>query len=148
MSPVANECIPLYEPGARITGHASAAITGKRFLDISGDKQGPVLGADLGTNVDGGNILVAHATAAGPAIGVSSHDCAINKKVTVIQGGYVVPVTAGAAIDSGAEVEVGANGTAVPLAAGRAVGRAFDDAANGEDALIKLYEVPLPAPAP
>lgn len=139
---VGNECIPFYEPGSRITGHCEAAVTGKRFVDISDDRQGPVAGAGLGTNTDGGNIVVSHATAAGKAIGVASHDAAIGKKVTILSGGFVVPVTADGAINSGDEVEVGANGKAKALAAGRPVGRAFDDAADGADAMIKIYDSP------
>lgn len=43
----------VYDPGADITGEATDAITARRFLAISGNR------------VSGGNIAVAHATAAG-----------------------------------------------------------------------------------
>ncbi len=135
-----NECIPFYEPGSRVTGHCEAAVTGKRFVDISDDRQGPVAGAGLGTNTDGGNIVVSHASAGGNAIGVSSHDAAIAKKVTILGAGFIVPVTADGAINSGDEVMVGATGKAKAWATGnRVVGRAWDDAADGAPAMIQVY---------
>jgi hypothetical protein len=48
-------------------------------------------------------------------------------------------VTTGAAITANQEVEVGANGVAVPKAAGIAVGYALFDAANGASAYVHLY---------
>lgn len=124
---MANENIGVYEPGQDITGHASAAVTGKRFLKISGNRSD-------------GNIAVAHADAAGRVCGVSAFDAAINKKVSVIRGNSRVTfVTAGGNIAAFAEVEVGANGTAVTLAAGKAVGYAITAAVNGADAEISLY---------
>jgi hypothetical protein len=124
---VANENAGVYEPGQDITGHCSAAVTGKRFLKISGNRSD-------------GNIAVAHADAAGRVCGVSAFDAAINKKVTVMRGNSRVTfVTAGGNIAAFAEVEVGANGTAVTLAAGVAVGYAITAAVNGADAEISLY---------
>lgn len=124
---MANENAGVYEPGQDITGHASAAVTGKRFLKISGNRSD-------------GNIAVAHADAAGRVCGVSAFDAAINKKVSVIRGNSRVTfVTAGGNIAAFAEVEVGANGTAVTLAAGKAVGYAITAATNGNDAEISLY---------
>ena len=51
----------------------------------------------------------------------------------------VIPVTAGAGITFGQEVEVGAAGKAVPLASGKAAGMCLSGATNGNDAIIKLY---------
>lgn len=130
-----NECIPYYEPGQRITGHATDDIVGKTFVDISADIQS---GPGLSATAEGGNIRIATADEEGPALGVASHDTAEGGKVTVILGG-VVPVTAGASIDAGEEVEVGDDGEAVPFDEGRIVGRALADAASGEDAMILLY---------
>lgn len=122
-----NDNTGVYEPGKDLTGHCSAAVTGKRFLKISGSRSD-------------GNIAVAHADAAGRVCGVSAYDAAINKKVTVKRGNSrVVFVTAGGNIAAFAEVEVGANGTAVTLAAGKAVGYAITAAANAADAEISLY---------
>lgn len=130
-----NECMPYYEPGDRITGHCDSAVTGKRFVDIAADVQS---GPGLSATGDGGNVVIEHATAAGIALGVSSHDAAVGNKVTVILD-HVVPVTATGAINAGAEVEVGANGTAAALSAGRAVGRSLNTVADGEDAMILQY---------
>lgn len=137
-----NECIPWYEDGDRVTAEATAAVTGKRFVNASANRlSGPMIPGtpQIGASdpVDGGNIRAAHAAAAGAAIGVSSWDAAIGEKFDVLAEG-ILPVTAGAAIAAGQRVEVGANGTAVPLAAGVAVGVAVDGAANGADAQIKL----------
>lgn len=124
---MANENSGVYEPGKHLTGHCSAAVTGKRFLKISGNRTD-------------GNITVAHADAAGRICGVSAFDAAINKKVTVQRGNSrVTYVLAGGAIAAFAQVEVGANGTAVTLAAGVAVGYAVTAAANATDAEISLY---------
>lgn len=122
-----NENHGVYEPGADITGHATAAVTGKRFLMISGNRTD-------------GNISVAHATAAGRVCGVSGADAASGKKVTVMRGNSrVVNVTAAANIAAFAEVEVGATGQAITKSAGIAVGYAITAATTGGDAQISLY---------
>lgn len=124
---MANENIGVYEPGQDISGRASAAITGKRFLKISGNRSG-------------GNIAVAHADAGGRVCGVSGRDTAAGKLVNVKRGkDRVTFVTAGANIAAFAEVEVGADGRAIPLAEGVAVGYAVTAATSGGDAEISLY---------
>ncbi len=124
---MANENPGVYEPGKDLTCHASAAITGKRFVAISGSRTG-------------GNITVAHATAAGRAFGVSKYDAASGTKVGVHRGNSRVTfVTAQANIAAGAEVEVGTNGQAVTKSAGIAVGFAVTAATTGNDAEISLY---------
>lgn len=121
------ECIPYKMPGADVTGEASAAVTGKRFVGISGN-----IKAD-------GSLTVAHAAAGTRAIGVAKYDAAIGAKVGVYRGArMVVPVTAGANITAGAAVEVGTNGQAIPLATGVAVGYAETAAVSGQDARICL----------
>lgn len=133
----ANECIPFYEPGSRITGHASATIIGKRFLDISGNIQS---GPGLSATSEGGNLQVAPCAAGAKAFGVSGYDAATGTKVPVLNGpGMVVPVTAGANIAFGAEVEVGTAGQAITLAAGKAVGKCLTAATSGADAMVRLY---------
>ncbi len=122
---MANECIPFYEPGQRITAQATAGVTGKRFVNVSANRQ------------TDGSISVAHATAAGAVFGVSTYDAATGEKLGVIRGG-VVPVTAGGTIAAGARVEVGTNGQAVTLASGIAVGTCVNGATNGNDAQIAL----------
>ncbi|HTW17074.1 MAG TPA: hypothetical protein VMF51_18230 [Nocardioides sp.] len=124
---MANENHGVYEPGADLTVHASAAVIGKRFLKISGNRTG-------------GLISVAHADAAGRAMGVSTQDAALGKPLGTHRGNSRVTfVTAGGNIAAFAEVEVGANGTAVTKAAGIAVGYAVTAAVNGGDAEISLY---------
>ncbi|AVP67323.1 capsid cement protein [Prescottella equi] len=124
---MANENIGVYEPGTDISGRASTAVTGKRFLKISGNRSG-------------GNIAVAHADAAGRVCGVSGRDAAVGELVDVKRGkDRVTFVTAGGAIAAFEEVEVGANGQAVKKASGVAVGYAVTAAASGTDAEISLY---------
>lgn len=135
------ECIPYYEPGERFTGHATAAVTGKRFLGVSGNIQS---GPGLNTGTAGGNISVAHAAAAAAIIGVSGYDAALGDKVPVLGSpGMVLPVTAEVAIAAGAEVQVGAAGQAVPFGNGAVngikVGICLTAATAGSDAMIKLY---------
>lgn len=119
----------IYEPGADLTGKASAGITGGRFLAITGNR-------DAGT----GTIVVAHATAAGRICGVSKRDALTGELVPIARGNSrVVQVTAGANIAAFAEVQVGTNGQAIPLDAGVAVGYAVTAATSGNDAEISLY---------
>jgi hypothetical protein len=118
--------VRVYEPGRDVTGQATAAVTAKRLVAISGDRAAS------------GNLSVAHATAAGRAFGVAKHDAASGELVSVARGG-VVKVTAMGAIAAFAEVQVGANGTATTLAAGKAIGYAVTGAADATDAQIALY---------
>ena len=124
---MANDNVGVYEPGRDITGRATAAVTGKRFLKISGNRSN-------------GNIAVAHADAAGRVCGVSKYDAASGAIVGVARGNSrVTHVTADGAIAAFAEVEVGAAGKAKTKTAGIAVGYALTAAANGADAEISLY---------
>lgn len=125
---MANDLIGIYEPGQDITGRATANVTGKRFLKISGNR-----GA-------GGNISVAHADAAGKVCGVAKYDAPSGEIVGVARGNSrVVEVTAEGAIAAGADVEVGTAGRAKTIAAGKAVGYALTGAVDGADAEISLY---------
>lgn len=136
---VANECDPFYEPGSRLTAKAGAAVTGKRFVDIS---------AGLSTD---GNIVVSPASAKGKTIGVASHDVAEGKRVTIIGGG-VVPVMASGTIEPGDEVGIATGGKAVKAEAPSeaevkagsitkvpAVGRALAKATDEKDCKVLLY---------
>lgn len=124
-----NENYGVYEPGANITGKASAAITGKRFVKISGNRA-----------TDTGTLTVAHADAAGRVAGVSKYDAALGALVGIARGNSrVVFVTAAANIAAFAEVEVGVNGQAITKASGVAVGYAVTAATSGGDAEISLY---------
>lgn len=126
-----NPAVPFWDEGNTFTGHASAAVTGKRFVNISGPR------------VEG-NPAVAHAVGSATVkpVGVSAYDAAAGTKVTVYSGpGIVMPVTAGEAITAGAPVYSAADGRAVdtpPVAGALIAGYALDDAADGDDAVIKL----------
>jgi hypothetical protein len=118
----------VYAPGADITGEATASITARTFLAISGNR------------TSGGNIAVAPATAAGRVCGVAGNDADSGGLVTVVRGNSrVVKVTAGGAITAGAEVEVGTGAKAVTKASGIAVGYAISTVASGGVAEISLY---------
>lgn len=139
MAAAVNLCTPFYEPGKRITGHASAAITGKRFLKVSGNRTNDI--RSVTDSVAGGNIQVAPADANGRIIGVAEQDAASGAKVGVLGvPGWVLPVTADGAIAAFEEVMVGATGKAKALATGGIpVGVAVTAAADGTDAQILLY---------
>lgn len=135
----ANECTPFKEPGSAITGKATAAITGKRFVKITGNRTG---GGAGGLSSDLANVYqVGPVTATGDIpLGVSKYDAANGALVGVhVQPGVIVPVTAGATITAGQEVQTDATGQAIPLAAGKARGLALTGASAGADAEIKLY---------
>lgn len=126
---MANECTPLFRPGADITCLTTGAVTGKTFVDISAARDATT-----------GLIKVATATAAGLSFGVAAYDAGSGARVPVIRGkGSVVPVTAGGTIAAGAEVEVGTAGKAVTIASGKARGRAVEAGTNNNDVLIELY---------
>lgn len=139
-----NECIPKYEPGADLTGHCTAAVTGRRFLVISGDKQPsePVSDSTLG-----GNVLVAPSGADGDVFGVAGYDAAIGRKVKIVRGyGKIVPVESGGAVVAGALVKSDATGRAITAAGtGRTVGRCVKASTGaGQFPLIELLP---PGPA-
>jgi hypothetical protein len=126
---VANECIPLFRPGGDLTGLATAAITGKRLVQVSATRDATT-----------GLLKVAHATAAGRALGVAVKDTASGDRLSIVSGpGVIAPVTAGGTIAFGAEVEVGTSGQVVTLASGKAVGFAVEAGTNGNDIFIRLY---------
>ncbi|MBX7453404.1 DUF2190 family protein [Mycolicibacterium sp. 3033] len=116
----------VYAPGADITAEATAAVTARRFLAISGNR------------ASGGNLSVAHATAAGRVFGVAVTDAASGDLVTVARDG-VLKVDAGGTIAAFAEVEVGTAGRVVTKASGIAVGYALTGASNNTVAEIALY---------
>lgn len=97
---MANENAGVYDPGANITGRASAGVTGKRFLKISGNRAS-------------GNLSVAHADPGGRVCGVSKYDAASGEPVGLARGNSrVTYVTAEGAIAAFQEVVVGTDGKA------------------------------------
>lgn len=146
MSVTSNQCIPLNEPGHRITVHASVALTGKRFCDITAAAQaGYGLQGLVADPLSAGvkSLPVAGApTAAARNFGVAEHDIASGAQGVVLTGkGLIVPVTASnAAITGGQEVEVAdTTGRVKTLASGIAVGKAMDSCLANADCPIFLY---------
>jgi hypothetical protein len=136
---MANECIPIYQPGQAITAKAEAAVTGKRFVAISHDKD-PGADAVPGESVLGGNIVCSPCGAGLRAFGVADRDAAINAKFVVLGPGHTVPVRAGTGgVTAGDEVESDGTGQALPLDAGVSAGIAINTAAAGEDVFVRLH---------
>ena len=123
-----NPAVPYWDEADTITCHAGAAITGKRFVGISGPR------------IDGNPTVTHAAAAAAPSrVGVAAYDAAVGAKVTVYFGHQVMPVTVGAAaVAAGAPVGSDATGLAVAAGANPPLGTAFDDAAVGVDCPVKL----------
>lgn len=132
-----NDCIPMYEPGRRVSGVATATVTGKTFVKVSASRAHPVGLQPDSTMAN--NIQVAPQAADLYAFGVAAFDAAIGQLVTVLRGsGYILPVTALGAISAGNAIGVGTGGKAKVWSAGPIVGYAVADAVDGEDAQIAL----------
>lgn len=124
---LANECIPFYEPGDRVTAKAGSTVTGKQLVAVSA------------TRDSDGRIVVAPATAAGRVFGVASHDAATGEVVTIIREG-IVPITAtNATISAFGEVEVATGGKVVAKSSGVAIGYVITDCAANGEAQVALY---------
>lgn len=110
-----------YEPkflySDQITATASATVTGKQLLAVTG------------------NGTVGPAGAASPAVvGAAAYDAAANTRVGYFPRGKVHVSTASGAITAGARVDAGANGTVATAAtAPTNVGIALTTAADGAD---------------
>jgi hypothetical protein len=149
---VANDLIPYKRPGEDVTGVATAAITGKRCVQISAAKPAGEKAADTPATIPsgtptggGGTYRVAHPSGAGAnggagkmVFGVAKYDQpTINKLVGIVRAG-IVPVTASAAITAGQALQVAADGTVIPFSTGIVIGTACDDCANGADCEVAL----------
>lgn len=124
-----NDLIPFKEHANRVTATATAAVTGKTFVVLSGD-----LAAD-------GTYSVAPAGAGAKVFGVATWDAAAGARVTIIplEAGDIVPVTAGAALAANDSVTPDANGAAAVAGAGAAAaGIVLTGAAAGADAQVLL----------
>lgn len=131
-----------FKESGNLSFRATAAVIGRRFLAISGNRTG---GPGLSTDLE--NLYrMAHCGAGQRAVGVSKYDVALNKTGGVHgQPGMIVEVEAGAALVAGAKVMSGLNGKAVPWVsavneANECLGVAMT-AAAGDTAIaeIKLY---------
>jgi hypothetical protein len=138
----ANECIPFYDDGDEIPVEASSGITGKTFCAItgrhSGYQAGTGINAGLDTDASGGNYMAATAGAGVAAAGVASYDAATGEKITLLRR-KILPVTAGATVTVGSQVECDASGRAINLNTGKALGVVLKAATVGLDAEILVY---------
>lgn len=126
---MADDLIPFKEDANRVTCTASAAVTGKRFVAISGDR-----------NADG-TYTVAPAGAGAKVFGVAAWSAPAGARVTVVvvESGHIVPVKAAAALAANDSVTPDATGQAAVAGAGaRAAGIVLTGAAAGADAQVLL----------
>ena len=139
----ANICVPLFKSGEKDqTVFTTAAVVGKTFAAISANIQsGPeITTAVLPATYDGGNMQAATCAAGAAPDGVFAYDAAINTVVPVIKATATVPITSGAAVAAGVEVEVGAAGKVITLASGKAAGKCKVAAAGANvDCYVELY---------
>ncbi len=120
--------IDVYSPGTDVTARATTPVAASTFVAVTGP-----MGSDR-------LITIGPAAPAGRVAGVAKYDAATGELVGLARGAArIVRVRAGAPLTAGTEVEVGAAGSAVPLAAGRAVGYTVDTAATGALTPISLY---------
>lgn len=140
---MANDCIPIFESADRITGQASAAIGGKRFLKVSGNKTSSLVpsgSAQVGSSdpTEGGNYQFAQCVAGEASLGVSTWDAAIGEKVGAIREGIVPVVIGTGGVTAGQLVQADANGAAVAVSTGRVLGMAMTAGSAGQDGEILL----------
>jgi len=146
---MANEAIPFYEDADELPCYAKAAVTGKRLVQLAGDKKitGVGTGVNLGldTGAAGGNYQVGLPSCSGAAgagktcLGVAAYDAAIGTVFTVNRVG-IYPVTCAADVGVGVEVEVDVNGKIIPYSSGVKVGIAMTSGLNGADIELLLYQ--------
>lgn len=141
---MANDLIPYRRPGEDVTGYCTAAVTGKRAVQISAAKPATEKAEGLSTTGGGGAYRVALPSGAGAnggaakmIFGVAKYDAAINKLVGVVREG-IVPITASAAITAGQSLQIAADGTVIVATTGIVIGYACDDCANGADCEVAL----------
>lgn len=118
-----NDCIPVFESADRVTGQASAIISGKRFIKVSANKTSALVPSNQATPqignsdpTEGGVYQFAQCVLNDASIGVSTWDAAVGEKVGAIREG-IVPVAAGSTITFGQLVGADANGMAIPASA-------------------------------
>src|SRR5437660_684367 len=111
----ANEVIPYKTRADTFTARCSAAVTGKTFVKISGNRtggggggaEGAVAPAGVGLSADLENVyVVAPCSAGGAAVGVAAWDGASGSEIKVFASnkGIIIPITAGEALTASWEV--------------------------------------------
>lgn len=137
----ANEAVILKEPGGDVTYKASAGVTGKRFLKVSGNRTGGGVAA-IGTDL--ANVYqMAQCGAGQRACGVAAWDVASGSLGKCIRGQKVVTVTSGAAVTAGVEVMSDANGKAIAWVASTEANKILGIAMTGVGATDLDLEVAL-----
>lgn len=117
--------VPFFKPGDDLTGHCTAAVVGQKLVAISGNVQ-----AD-------GTYSIAQAGAGVVCVGVAMRDGAIGDRIPMVTEGVIGIVSTGA-LAAGTEVQAGANGEIIALAAGKKVGLLLADVAAGAVGQVKL----------
>lgn len=148
----ANECIPYKTLADTFTARCSAAVTGKTFVIISGDRTGGGGGGaegstttGVGLSADPENVYkIKVCGAGGKAVGVAGWDAAINTetKVYAVGHGNILPVTAGGTLVAGDVVASDAAGKAVKYVEGAGVfplGICMTAQTSGKDAEILFF---------
>lgn len=109
----ANEYLPYKRPGAQLTYKATAAVTGKRLLKVTGNRTG---GPGLSTDLSNVYQMGPASASTDVVVAVSVYDCANGAlgRATALVAGEIGPVTSGAAITAGERVMADANGKVIP----------------------------------
>lgn len=116
--------LPKFKPGQAVTFTASAAVTGGRLVDVTGDRSVGPAGADVAD-----------------VVGVAGFDAAIGESVTVYtRAGGVQRLTANGAIAAGAKVISATDGKVATIGAGtNPIGIALEAAAADNDVIDVLF---------
>lgn len=132
---MANDLVPFFFPGKNVTYKATATVTGKRFLKVSGNRTG---GPGLSTDLLNVYQFAPVSASGGIAVGVSDKDVASAALGGAFVAG-VVPVTAGDTIAAGGLVQSDAAGKAIPLVSGgHGLGLCLNGAVADGDAEVLL----------
>lgn len=137
-----NDLIPYKRPGEDVTGITTAAVTGKKCVQITAAKDNLTEG--LAADAGGNAYKVGHPNASGAlgaakrVFGVAKYDAASGAFVGIVREG-IVPILTSGAVTAGVEVEVAADGSVVTLASGIPIGLACNSALSGTYAEIALY---------
>lgn len=131
-----NVATPFHET-SDVTFRAVGDVKGKTFVVPTSDRTS---GPGLSDTPEGSNYRMKTAVAGGAVAGVARYDVDSGELGGVIgTPGRIVPVVAGGSIAAGEQVEVGADGKAVKLSSGVAVGLCMNGADSAEEAEIRLY---------
>ena len=141
----ANEVIPVYEVADRITGEATANLTGKRFVVINATTR--TAGGTKGLAPDSApsavNYKISVPAAGAKCFGVLMWDVLLGQKAPVIREGIVPVEVGGTPVVAGTQVEVDSVGRVIPWGATIAtqpVGYCCAGAAAAGTAEVAIYK--------